>query len=254
MHPPLLSSIHLHPPPSSSFQPPPSSLQHPQQYLNQNNARNCAISPNLGQKIKSCPIWLKIGIHGILEVLIPNPDLEFWNSDTQVHFWANIGSKIQSCLFCLKIGSHSISRMPIPNPELDFWNFDPKIHFWANLGPKSQSYRFCLEIGTHGISRMLILIPILFQILISLLGKFGPKKSKLSVLTENWHTWYLGSADSESGLWFLKFWPQNSFLGKFGLKKSKLFVLPENWHTHIHTQYLQDVDCYFDISFLKFQT
>ena len=42
----------LHPPPPSSFQPPPSSLQHPQQYLNQNIARNWAISPNLGQKLK----------------------------------------------------------------------------------------------------------------------------------------------------------------------------------------------------------
>ena len=39
----------------NTFQPPPSSLQHPQQYLNQNIARNWAISPNLGQKIKSCP-------------------------------------------------------------------------------------------------------------------------------------------------------------------------------------------------------
>ena len=55
--------------------PPPSSLQHPQQYLNQNIARNWAISPNLGQKIKSCPFRLKIGTHGILEVLISNPDL-----------------------------------------------------------------------------------------------------------------------------------------------------------------------------------
>ena len=69
LHPPLPSSIHLHPapststqliststqlhpPPPSSFQPPPSSLQHPQQYLNQNIARNWAISPNLGQKFK----------------------------------------------------------------------------------------------------------------------------------------------------------------------------------------------------------
>ena len=25
-------------------------------------------------------------------------------------------------------------------------------------------------------------------------------------------------------------------------------------HTHMHTQYLEDVDSYFDISFLKFQT
>ena len=247
MHPPLLSSIHLHPPPSSSFQPPPSSLQHPQQYLNQNNARNWAISPNLGQKIKSCPIWLKIGTHGILEVLIPNPDLEFWNSDTQVHFWANIGSKIQSCLFCLKIGSHSISRMPIPNPELDFWNFDPKIHFWANLGPKSQSYRFCLEIGTHGISRMLILIPILFQILISLLGKFGPKKSKLSVLTESTHM--------VSWKWKIRIridcWnsdPKIHFLGKFGWKKPKLPVFPENWLAF----HLDGAGSYFNISSLNF--
>ena len=50
------TSTQLHPPPPSSFQPPRSSLQHPQQYLNQNIASNWAISPNLGQKIKSCPI------------------------------------------------------------------------------------------------------------------------------------------------------------------------------------------------------
>ena len=115
VHPPPPSSIHLHsahfnlhpahPPPPSSSQPPPSSLQHPQQYLNQNIARNWAISPNLGQKIKSCPFWLKIGTHGILEVLIPNPDLDFWNSDPKIHFWANLGPKIQSCPFCLKIGA-----------------------------------------------------------------------------------------------------------------------------------------------------
>ena len=49
------SSTQLHPPPLSSFQPTPNSLHHPQQYLNQNIARNGAISPNLGQKTKSCP-------------------------------------------------------------------------------------------------------------------------------------------------------------------------------------------------------
>ena len=58
------------------------------------------------------------------------------------------------------------------------------------------------------------------------------------------------------GCWFLfqqKFSELSTLdplLGKFGLKKSKLFVLPENWRT----QYLEDVDSYFDISFLKFQT
>ena len=106
----------MHPLPPSSFQSPPSTLQHPQQYLNQNIAPNLAISPNLGQKIKSYPFSLKIGTHGILEVLIPNPDLKF-------------------------------------RPQNPF------------------------------------------------LGKFGPKNSKVFVLSENWYTWYLKDADSRSGPW-----------------------------------------------------
>ena len=193
---------------------------------------------------QSCPFCLKIGAQYISRMLIPNPDLDFWNSDLKIHFWANLDPKIQICLFCLKIGAHSISRMLIPNPDLDFWNFDPKIHFWANLGPKIQSCPFCLKIGTHGISRMLILIPTLISWISNLnflLGKFGPKKSKMSVLTENWYTWYLGSADSESGLRFLKFRPQNPVLGKFGPKKSKLSVFPENWHGW----HLDEADSYY---------
>ena len=55
------------------------------------------------------------------------------------------------------------------------------------------------------------------------MGKFGPKKSKLLVLTENWDTWHLGSADFESGLTFLKFRPENPFLGKFGQKSESCF-------------------------------
>ena len=73
----ILTSTQLHPPPPSSFQPPPSSLQHPQQYLDQNITRNWAIPLNLSRKIKSSPFWLKIGTHGILEVLILNPDYTF---------------------------------------------------------------------------------------------------------------------------------------------------------------------------------
>ena len=46
--------------------PLPSSLQQPQQYLNQNIARNWEISPNLGRKIKSCQFWLKISTCSIL--------------------------------------------------------------------------------------------------------------------------------------------------------------------------------------------
>ena len=150
LHPPTPHSTQLHPPPPSSFQPPPSSihlqtssfqplpssLHHPQQYLNQIIARNWAISPNLGRKIKNCPFWLKIGTHDILEVLIPNPDLNFWNSNPKIHFWSNLGPKIQTCPFCQKIGTHSISRILILNADLDFWNFGPKIHIWAKLGLK----------------------------------------------------------------------------------------------------------------------
>ena len=132
-HPAISTSTQLHPPPPSSFQPPPSSLQ---QYLNQNIARNWAICPNLVQKIrkKNCPFWLKIGTHGILEVLIPNPDLDFWNSDPKIHFWANLGRKSQSCPFFLKIGMHGILTMLILIPTLVFWISDPKSIFgqiWA---------------------------------------------------------------------------------------------------------------------------
>ena len=80
--------------------------------------------------------------------------------------------------------------------------------------------------------------------------KFRPENWKLYILTENSHITYLGGADSESGIRFLKFRPQNSFLGKFGPKKSKLYVLPENWHTW----YLEYVDSYSNISFLNFKT
>ena len=168
----ISTSTQLHPPPPSSFQPPPSSLQHPQQYLNQNIARNWAISPNLGRKIKSCPFWLKIGTHNILDVSIPNPDLDFWNSDSKIHFWANLGPKRQSYRFFLKIGTHGFSRMLILIPILVYWVFNPKIHFW---------------------------------------GKFGPKKSKLSVLPENWQTWYLEDADSYFHICFLNFKPKTDF-------------------------------------------
>ena len=70
----------------------------------------------------------------------------------------------------------------------------------------------------------------------------------MSILTENWHTWYIGGADSKSRLRILKFRPQNPFLGKFGPKNSMLSVLSENWCT----KYLKDADSKFGLKFLKF--
>ena len=185
----ISNSNQLHPPPPSSFQPPPSFLQHPKQYSNQNIARNWAISPNLSRKIQSSPFSLKIRSHGILEVLIPNPDLNIWNSDPKIHFWANLGPKRQSCQFCLKINTHGISSMLILVLTLIFLNSDPKIHFWPNLGPKT---------------------------------------SKLYILSTSWHTWYLKDANSYSNISSLNFQPYNLILGKISPKKSKWFVLSKN--------------------------
>ena len=131
MHPPPISSNQLHPPPPSSFQPPLSSLQHPPQYSNQIIARNWVIFPNLGRKIQSCPLWMKIGSHGILEVLIPNPDLHFWNSNLKIHF---PDPKSQGCSFCLKVGTHGALRKLVLIPTLVFWISHQKLIFgeiWA---------------------------------------------------------------------------------------------------------------------------
>ena len=89
----ISTSTQLHSPPPSIFQPLPSSLQHPQQYLNQKIARNWAISPNLGQKIKSYPFSLKIDTYGILEVFIPNRDLDFLKFRPQNPFLGKFGRK-----------------------------------------------------------------------------------------------------------------------------------------------------------------
>ena len=119
----------LHPAPPSSFQPLLSSLQHSQQYSNQNIARN----------------WdTENDTHGILEVLISNADLDFWNFDPKIHFWANLGPEKQNCSFCLKIDTHGISTNGDSYSDISFLNFQRKIHFWTNLGQKSQSCLFCL--------------------------------------------------------------------------------------------------------------
>ena len=188
----ISTSTQLHAPPPSSFQPPPSSLQHPQQYPNQNIARNWAISPNLGQKIQRCPFWLKIGSQGMLEVPILNPDLDFWTSDPKIHFLANLDSKIKSCPFYLKIGTHGISGMLILIPRLIFWDSNPIIDFWTNL---------------------------------------GQKYPKLCVLPENCHTWYLEYANFHSNISFLNFQLYIPFWENLGKKnQSSPFCL--NIGTH----------------------
>ena len=57
--------------------------------------------------------------------------------------------------------------------------------------------------------------------------KIRQKDSKMSVLLENWYTWYLESAHSESALRFLKFWPQNPFFGKCEPKSKTCLFCPQ---------------------------
>ena len=70
---------------------------------------------------------------------------------------------------------------------------------------------------------MLILIPTFqqfseFPTLNPFLGKFRPKKSKLSVLPENWQSWYLEDGDSYFNITFLNFQPKTDFWANLGQK------------------------------------
>ena len=99
-----------------------------------------------------------------------------------------------------------------------FWQYFSQFQtlnaFWTNLTRKIQSCSFWLKIGTRGISRMLIFIPkTVFWIA-------NPK----SIFGQIW-------AENVKAVYFA-----------WNLARS-----------HIHTQYLENVDSYFDISFLKFQ-
>ena len=105
---------------------------------------------------------MKIDTHGILEVQILNPDLDFWNSDLKILFWENFGRKSQSCAFFLKIGTRGIWTMLILIATLVFWISDPKSILWANFDQKSQSCPVWLQIATQSVWTMLILIPTLF--------------------------------------------------------------------------------------------
>ena len=92
---------------------------------------------------------MEIGTHGILEVQIPNLDLDFWNSNPKIHFfWQIWGEKIKVVQFGWKL-AHRMSR-----------------RCWFSFG--------------HYFSQ--------FRTLNPFLDKFGLKKSKLFVLPENWHT------------------------------------------------------------------
>ena len=100
----------------------------------------------LDWKIQSCLFWLKICLLDILRVLIPNPDLDFWNSDPKIYFWENLCQKGQSCSFCL-IGIHSISRILIIISTLVFWISNPKAIFGQILAEKVRAFYFAWKLA-----------------------------------------------------------------------------------------------------------
>ena len=73
--------------------------------------------------------------------------------------------------------------------------------------------------------------------------KLRPKNLKLSNLSEKWRIWYLGDADSESGVRSSKFQPQNPFWANLSLKISKYLG-----GAGILKELVPDLDLYFQNS------
>ena len=128
-----------------------------------------------------------------MEELVPNPDLEFWNLDPWILFWANLGRKSQNCLFCLKIGTHGILEEVILDLDLDFQNSDPKSIFGQIWAKK-------VKVGRHSISKMLIFIPALVFWIFNPKSSFGQVWDKrVKAVCFAWkltHTQYLEDVDS----------------------------------------------------------
>ena len=122
LHPAPSTSTQLHLLPLSSFQPPPSSLQHPQQYLNENIARNWAISPNLGHKIKSCPFWQKKWHSWYIESVDSESRLRFLKFRPRNPFLGKFGPK-NSKLFVLPENWYTWYLKDADSCSISFLNF-----------------------------------------------------------------------------------------------------------------------------------
>ena len=176
---------------------------------------------------------------------ISNPDLDFWNSDPKIHFWANLGWKSQSYPFFLKIGTHGILTMLILIATLVFSISNPKSIF-GQIWPK-KSKLFVLPEDWYT-SRLLILVATLVFWISKPKSIFGQIwTGKLKVVQFGWKLASRGSR----WCWFLfqhyfsQFPTLNLFLDKFGPKNSKLLILTKNWYT----RYIEDADSYSDNSF-----
>ena len=69
----------------------------------------------------------------------------------------------------------------------------------------------------------------------SLLGKFGPKKLKLSVFPENWHAWNIDDADPYSNISFLNFRLSIHFWANLGQKSQSCLICLRIWTQNVST-------------------
>ena len=160
-------------------------------------------------------------------------------------------------------------------PTLVLWISDPKSIFFGKFGPhKIKVVQFGWK-SAHRVSRQCWFLFrhyfSQFPTLNSFVEKFGPKNSKLFILTKNWHTWFIEDADSCSGNSFLNYqtyfwarldWKSQSCL--FHLKidtyahthtvSRRCWFLLHSWFSQISNLNLEDADSYSEIRFLKFQT
>ena len=125
-------------------------------------------------------------------------------------FLGKFGPK-ESKLFVLPENWYTvISRLLILVPTLVLWISKTKSIFGQIWIEKLKVVQFGWKLAHRVSQRCWFLFRHYFSQFPTVncfLGKFGPRNSKLFILTENWHTWYMEDADSYSGNSFLKCQP-----------------------------------------------
>ena len=142
LDPPPPSPIHLHSAPFNFY---PALCNNLNAIKTKIIARNWAFSPNVDRKIQNCQFWLKISTHGILEVLIQNPDFEI--STSKFIFGQIWVKKVKAGHFDWKF-SHRVSQACWLVFRHQFSEFPTLNLFLGKFGLKSQSCSFYLKIIT----------------------------------------------------------------------------------------------------------
>ena len=96
-----------------------------------------------------CKTWAdrKNGAGGILVVLIPNLDLNFWNSDPKIQYLGKFGPE-NSKLYVLPKNWRTWHLEDVDSySNISFLNLQSYIHFWTNLGQKVKVVTFTWKLA-----------------------------------------------------------------------------------------------------------